>query len=100
MELTAETVEETFATCLDNLGDVEVEGIAEKVTFNKAILGDHAELIAALLLELPDEFKSTGGGGWSFDGIGRPTFPDMSDRKNVRYDKGSGAIFIGPGGLL
>lgn len=28
------------------------------------------------------------------DGFGAPTFPDMSERRNVRTDKGSGAIFM------
>lgn len=32
------------------------------------------------------------------DGIGLPDFPDMSARKNVRTDKGSGAIFLSFGG--
>lgn len=67
MRLDPQVVEDTFTTCQDNDGDVVVDGIVVTgVHFDKAQLADHAELIAGLLLELPDEFKASGGGGWSF----------------------------------
>jgi hypothetical protein len=67
MELTPQVVEETFETCYSPTGEVEVDGIRSLgVRFDKTLLADHAELIAFLLGELPDEFKASGGGGWSF----------------------------------
>lgn len=62
--LHAQQVEDTFEACLGD--DVEVDAIVGSVRFDKAKLADHAELIAAMLLELPTQFLSTGGGGWSF----------------------------------
>jgi hypothetical protein len=63
--LTAETVEATFAACLADHG-TEVEGIVSSATFDAARIADHAELIATLLYELPEQFRASGGGGWSF----------------------------------
>jgi hypothetical protein len=66
MELEPEVVERTFEACYDPAGDVRVDGIMLPARFDKRKLADHAELIAALLSELPDQFKTSGGGGWSF----------------------------------
>lgn len=62
--LTAEQVEQTFKACQGV--DVEVDAIVGLVRFDKSKLADHAELVAAMLLELPTEFRADGGGGWSF----------------------------------
>lgn len=71
--LDAAQVERTYASCLGE--GVEVtDAITGPVTldtcnvlsFDKGRLADHAELVAAMLLELPDEFRESGGGGWSF----------------------------------
>lgn len=66
MQLDPQTVERTFEACYDPAGDVQVDGIMLPARFDKRRLADHAELIAGLLGELPDEFKASGGGGWSF----------------------------------
>lgn len=66
MRLDPQTVEVVFAICNSETGDVHVEGIVESARFDKPALADHAEQIAALLLELPDEFMVSKGGGWSF----------------------------------
>lgn len=60
--LNPQVVHDTFTACYDKDGEVEVEGVMVAGRLNKARLADHAELIAALLLELPDEFRD----GWSF----------------------------------
>lgn len=59
-------VDATFERCYRPDGAVEVDGIMMSARFDKATLADNAELIAALLLELPDEFMASKGGGWSF----------------------------------
>lgn len=62
--LNPEQVGETFEACAGR--DVEVDMIIAKVSFDKIKLMEHAELIGAMLLELPLEFRQSGGGGWSF----------------------------------
>jgi hypothetical protein len=68
-------VEATFAECVSSDGTVEVDALVGPVMFegsvqplrlDKAKLADHGEQIAAMLLELPVEFRESGGGGWSF----------------------------------
>lgn len=66
MQLDPQVVEQTFEACYDPNGEVEVAGIMLPARFDKARLADHAERIAFLLGELPDEFKASCGGGWSF----------------------------------
>lgn len=71
MELTAERVDAIFRDCLfregeDTTGYVEADGIVHPVGFHPGRLKSHELEIAELLDELPDEFKKTGGGGWSF----------------------------------
>lgn len=62
--LDPQQVEETFWACEG--GDIEAEAIIDRATFDKAKLDEHKELITAMLLELPIEFRASGGGGWSF----------------------------------
>lgn len=64
--LTAESVSATFARCSTVNGDVVIEGIKGIARFDKGALADHAEMIAWMLLELPDQFRASAGGGWSF----------------------------------
>lgn len=45
---------------------VRVEGIVRDTGFNPDRLELHREEVRAMLAELPDEFKMSGGGGWSF----------------------------------
>jgi hypothetical protein len=56
-------VENVFEACQGT--DIEVDAIVSMVSFDKAKLADHAELILAMLLELPTEFRQSAG-GWSF----------------------------------
>jgi len=64
-------VEEIFFDCLfkdreDTSKHVPVEGIVSNFGFHPERLKSHIEEIVALLNELPDAFKESSGGGWSF----------------------------------
>jgi hypothetical protein len=70
-------VEEILVDCLYNSdevsGDSEVpegavtaEGILRTYAFHPERLESHREEITAMLKELPEQFKRSGGGGWSF----------------------------------
>ena len=65
--LTAERVEHLFAACLapDEKG-VIVEGIVSKAAFRADALDARRAEIRAMLAELPDQYRKSGGGGWSF----------------------------------
>jgi hypothetical protein len=45
---------------------VRVDGIVNHFAFHPGRVAEHADEVAALLAELPDEFKKSAGGGWSF----------------------------------
>lgn len=69
--LSAEVVETVFRDCLFQEGEdtshaVMAEGITTAVGFHPDRLESHRTEIEAMLDELPDEFKQSGGGGWSF----------------------------------
>jgi hypothetical protein len=69
--LSPAAVERVFRNCLFSDGEdtavaVIAEGIVTRVGFNPDRLTSHADEIAALLDELPDDFKASGGGGTSF----------------------------------
>lgn len=69
--LSAERVEQIFLDCLFKEGEdtnnyIEAEGITGKVGFHPGRLESHKTEIEAMLNELPDEFKKSKGGGWSF----------------------------------
>jgi len=69
--LSAERVHEIFLDCLfkdseDSSNPVKAEGIVTNVGFHPERLASHRADIEALLDELPDAFKKSGGGGWSF----------------------------------
>jgi len=71
MKLNPERVNEIFLDCLfrngeDTSNHVKAEGITSTVGFHSGRLDSHKAEIEALLNELPDEFKKSGGGGWSF----------------------------------
>lgn len=80
MELTATNVRNVVKDCLytqeeiarigeDNVQSeaIKVQGVVSSFGFNPKKIEQHAEDIAQLLSELPEEFKrSTGKGGWSF----------------------------------
>lgn len=65
-------VEATFKDCLFETAEeaqekgIVVEGIVFDAMLNPAKLDEHRELITQMLMELPDQFRRSGGGGWSF----------------------------------
>lgn len=70
-KLNSQRVEEIFMDCLFRDGEdtskhVVAEGIVRTVGFHPERLQGHKEEISALLDELPDTFKKSGGGGMSF----------------------------------
>lgn len=69
--LSSERVIEIFLDCLFKEGEDTsyrrlAEGVVHTFGFHSERLENHRAEIEALLGELPDEFKSSGGGGWSF----------------------------------
>jgi hypothetical protein len=65
--LTADRVEAIFADCLAPGADgVTVEGIVGTAVFDQDALTAWTADICALLAELPDQYRKSGGGGWSF----------------------------------
>ncbi len=69
--LTEAAVETVFLACLfrdgeDTTNHVAAEGIVTNVGFNPERIEEYRPLIEAMLLELPDTFKRSCGGGWSF----------------------------------
>lgn len=64
-------VEKIFIDCLFRDGEdtskhIKAEGISCNVGFHPERITRHKQEISALLDELPDEFKKSGGGGMSF----------------------------------
>jgi hypothetical protein len=71
MKLTALNVNTIFQSCLFKDGETindacVVEGVVSKVEFHPRRVNNHRVEIEALLLELPDAFRNSNGGGWSF----------------------------------
>ena len=71
MELTGENVEKTFVECLFKEGEdtskaIMAQGVTGQFGFNPDRLQEHKADIASLAKQLPDEFKTSGGGGSSF----------------------------------
>lgn len=71
LSLNADRVSLIFLNCLfkddeDTSSYVKAEGITGTVGFNPDRLNSHKAKIEAMLDELPDEFKKSGGGGMSF----------------------------------
>lgn len=69
--LTAERVHSTFLDCLFKKGEdtsnhIVAEGLVQTVGFHPGRIKKHAQKIHDMLAELPDEFKASGGGGFSF----------------------------------
>lgn len=72
--LDPDQVRDTFSDCLFATRDeaenspnaVTVKGIVWDVVFDKTKLDEHADLIMRMLMELPEAFRQSAGGGWSF----------------------------------
>jgi len=70
-KLTAAAVAKLFEVCEFNDSDlprkrIVVEGIMSKYALHRGRLQAHQGEIMALLAELPEQFRRTVGGGWSF----------------------------------
>lgn len=71
MELTGQNVSEVFKQCFfdegeDTSGHIVAEGVMVKVAFDPKRVQAQKENIISMLDQLPDEFKESSGGGWSF----------------------------------
>ena len=71
MKLTADNVMKVMKDCSYEKGDSEndaivVDGIVSRFFFDKGKLKMHENDIIDMLLCLPDAFKQSKGGGWSF----------------------------------
>ena len=70
MKLTSKNVDMVMTDCLaEDLPEDQrqiVEGIINNYAFDPAKIEKNKENIQSMLAELPDQFKQTGGGGWSF----------------------------------
>jgi hypothetical protein len=69
--LTGDHVNAVFADCLFKDGEdtseyIVAEGIVRTVGFHPGRIEEHRQEIHDMLAELPDEFKTSGGGGMSF----------------------------------
>ncbi len=69
--LSTEGVEKVFVDCLFKEGEdtsthIAAEGIMMTVGFHPERIESHRAEIEAMLDELPDQFKASSGGGWSF----------------------------------
>lgn len=69
--LNAEHVKTVFMDCLfedgeDTSDHIVAEGIVQTVGFHPGRIEQHRQEIHDMLGELPDEFKTSGGGGYSF----------------------------------
>lgn len=69
--LTAANVEATFMDCLfkdgeDTRNHIIAEGLVNTVGLNPDRIEQHRQKIHDMLSELPDPFKQSHGGGWSF----------------------------------
>jgi hypothetical protein len=62
MKLLSQNVEKLFKDCLSENGTL-VEGVIVKAKLN---ITGHEEDIMSLLLQLPENFYQSKGGGWSF----------------------------------
>ncbi|NCC20408.1 hypothetical protein EOM33_05135 [Candidatus Saccharibacteria bacterium] len=69
--LTADRVNNIFGDCLFKDGEgtndhIVAEGVIQTVGFHPGRIEEHRQEIHDMLTELPDEFKTSGGGGYSF----------------------------------
>lgn len=56
-----------FVDAMDRPGDlVRIDGVTTSAPFHRTRIDNHAAELKALLLELPDQFRRSGGsGGWT-----------------------------------
>ena len=69
MKLTANNVTAVAKDCIcgeKSVGAIKVDGLVSAYVFNKKKLDEHEKDIIDMLDQLPDGFKKSKGGGWSF----------------------------------
>lgn len=71
MDLAPAAIQTLLDTCLVKEGETLktptiVEGITRKFGFHPGRVANHADEIADLLAQLPEQFQHNHGGGWSF----------------------------------
>nr|WP_294550054.1 hypothetical protein [uncultured Rhodopila sp.] len=71
MALDPEIVQSLVSLCLlrpdePRDGAIEVEGIRGDYSFHVDRIAENTKTIGELLFDLPDQFKASFGGGWSF----------------------------------
>lgn len=67
VELSPAAVEALFLACESPVGEgVEVEGVAHTAWFRPDIIEALHGVIRSLLVQLPEQFMESDGGGWSF----------------------------------
>lgn len=69
--LTVERVNDTFMACLfqngeDTTNHIVAPGLQMRVGFHPGRIAENRDAIHEMLGELPDDFKTSGGGGYSF----------------------------------
>lgn len=68
--LNAVDVENTFKACLakdeNDENAIKIEGICHTFVYDKTKIAECKDIIYDMITELPDEFKQSSGGGWSF----------------------------------
>lgn len=65
-KLTTQAVRDILEACQGTEDDLRIDGIVGYYLFNESKLEEHRQAIIDLLNELPDPFKQSKGGGWSF----------------------------------
>ena len=101
-ELSSENVEGVLSDCLYTdaelkesggetpEGTIIVEGIHRSFGLHPGRVQTHEDEIARMLDELPDTFKESGGGGWSF----LNACNDKHDRQWTSFHKTMDALFV------
>ena len=66
--LDPEEVNSVFGDCLaeDDLDTIESDMVIAPVLFGRVNIERNHDLIRRMLMELPEQFRQSGGGGWSF----------------------------------
>lgn len=64
--LNAERVTRVYEACHDPKGTLAFDGIAFRARYSAEKIAEHREEIREMLMELPEQFRETGGKGWSF----------------------------------
>ena len=64
--LDAERVTRVYEACHDHKGTLAFDGIAFRARYSAEKISEYRDEIREMLMELPEQFRETGGKGWSF----------------------------------